>query len=169
MGKMPILDNIYKGCITWLARLSAVLLLSIMFLVTIHVIGRYVFKKPIPFTVEYSEYMMAIVVFLTTPLVFARDGHIRIDILLTRLNARNRALFEYFISWILVFLFLLLTCCGALLTYDHLVRGQMIWKTVVIPLWILDVFIPIMCFLLFIGAIGRTQAYWRLIRKGERK
>jgi C4-dicarboxylate transporter DctQ subunit len=169
MGKMRILTNIYKGCITWLAGLSAVLLVSIMFLVTIHVIGRYFFKSPIPFTVEYSEYIMAIIVFLTAPSVFVQDGHIKIDILPSRLNAKNRALLEFFISCILVFLFLFITCVGALMTYDHLVKGQMIWKTLLIPLWILDIFIPIMCFLLFIGAIERTHAYWRLIRKGERR
>ena len=136
MEKMRILANIYKGCITWLAGLSAVLLVSVMFLVTIHVIGRYFLNSPVPFTVEYSEYIMAIVVFLTVPSVFVQDGHIRIDILPNKLNARNRALFEFFTSLILVFLFLFLTCVGALVTYDHLVRGQMIWKTVVIPLWI---------------------------------
>jgi TRAP-type C4-dicarboxylate transport system permease small subunit len=169
VGKTHILANIYKGCITWLARLSAVFLISIMVLVTIHVIGRYFFKSPIAFTVEYSEYIMAIIVFLTAPWVFVQDGHIRIDILPSRLNARNRALLESVTSWILVFLFFLLTCLGAFVTYDHLVKAQMVWKTVVIPLWILDIFIPIMCFLLFIGAIGRAQAYWRLIRKGERE
>ena len=168
MEKMRILPNIYKGCITWLARLCAVLLFSIMLLVTIHVIGRYFFNSPVPFTVEYSEYIMAIVVFLTAPWVFVQDGHIRIDMLSGRLNARNRALLDFVTSGILVLLFLLLTCLGALVTYDHWVRGQMIWKTVVIPLWILDIFIPIMCFLLFIGAIGRAQAFWRLIRKRER-
>ena len=139
-----------------------------MVLVTVHVIGRYFFNRPVPFTVEYSEWIMAITVFLTAPWVFAQDGHIKIDILLMRLNPKKAALLDYATSWILIFLFLLLTCLGIAVTYRHLVRGETVWKTVVMPLWILDIFIPIMCFLLFIGAIGRARASWRLIRKGER-
>jgi TRAP-type C4-dicarboxylate transport system permease small subunit len=166
---MRILANIYKRCIEWLASLSAALLISIMLLVTFHVIGRYFLTRPIPFTVEYSEYVMAIIVFLTAPLVFDQGGHIMVDIFPSRLNAKNRALFEYFISWLLVFLFLLLTYWSALLTYKHWIRGQMVWKTVVIPLWILDIFIVIMGVLLLIGAVKKVQANWRLVRKKDKE
>ena len=156
------LDNIYSTCITWMSRLSGVFLVLILLLLVAHIIGRYFFKLPILCAIEFSEYFLSIIVFLAAPWVFVKDDNIKIDVIFPYLSYRNQTLLNCATSWVMAFFFLLLTYVGGFVTYDHFVRGLLSWKTVVVPLWLLDIVIPIACFFLFIGSIKRAQTYWRL-------
>src|SRR2546423_14146830 len=75
----------------WLARLAAVALAIIALVTFGDVIGRYFFHAPFAFTVELTQRLMAIVVFLGVGLVAHEDAHISADVVTLRLPPRWRA------------------------------------------------------------------------------
>ncbi|RAU18907.1 TRAP transporter small permease [Nitrincola tibetensis] len=74
-----------KGPIRWLAFLleliAAVMLMVLMLITCVDVVGRYVFNKPLPGSIELTEIGMAILIFAAMPVVTWRGGHIVVDLL----------------------------------------------------------------------------------------
>ena len=47
--------------------------------------GRYLFNRPIPGSLEITELMMVFIVFLAFAYVDSKDGHVRVDLVISRL------------------------------------------------------------------------------------
>jgi TRAP-type C4-dicarboxylate transport system permease small subunit len=75
---------------SWLARLAAVALALIAVVTFCDVIARKVFNSGFTFTVEMTEMLMAVIVFLGVGLVTHQRGHIVVDVLTLRLSERSR-------------------------------------------------------------------------------
>jgi TRAP-type C4-dicarboxylate transport system permease small subunit len=77
-----------------LSRLIEIaIIIGIAFIVTIvtsEVVLRYVFKHSLIFTEELSRYLMVWIVFLGSALAIRDEAHIRINILVKRLNPTLR-------------------------------------------------------------------------------
>ena len=85
-------------CITdqmsrWCGVIGGVTLLGMMLLIVAEVTLRSLFKKPIPGTIELVQVMLIIVLFSGMGGVALKKGHIRVDILLNKLNLQTRLLF----------------------------------------------------------------------------
>ena len=78
----------------WLARAGAAGLALIMLLTFCDVIGRYVFNAPIVGTVEVTELLMGMMVYLGVGLTTHARGHIRVDIIIDRLPPRIQAFLD---------------------------------------------------------------------------
>src|SRR4030042_6624485 len=70
------------------------LLIPLMLLTTGDVIGRGFFDKPIPGTVELSEYILATFILLGTAYTQQVKGHVGVDFVTSRFSLRNRAVCE---------------------------------------------------------------------------
>lgn len=77
----------------WLARAGSVGLAIMMFLTLADVIGR-TFNHPISGTVEVTELIMGMMIYLGIGYTTFYRGHIRVDILLTILPARVQAFLD---------------------------------------------------------------------------
>lgn len=55
------------------------------------VLGRYLFRRPVLGTTELTEYMMTVIVFLALAWCAVKKRHIMVDIIITRLAPRVRA------------------------------------------------------------------------------
>jgi len=97
--------------------------------------------------------------------VLKDEGHIIIDVVTRLLKPHTRSLVDTVTSGIMAAILLIITCWGGLITYKDFVSGYVMWKTVLTPVWILDIFIPIACFLLFIQSVKRARGFWQLARK----
>lgn len=75
---------------SWLARIAAVALALIAVVTFCDVIARKVFNSGFTFTVEMTEMLMAVIVFLGVGLVTHQRGHIVVDVLTLRLSERSR-------------------------------------------------------------------------------
>ena len=71
---------------------SAILLGILMFQQTADVAGRYLFNSPIPGTLERGALMMAMVTALCWGYTQMTKSHVRMDLLVGRLQSRTRAL-----------------------------------------------------------------------------
>jgi TRAP-type C4-dicarboxylate transport system permease small subunit len=78
------------------ALVSMVMLLAMMLLQTADVIGRYVFSKPITSSYDMIEVMMALLVFWGLAYCASDNGHVRVDLILSRLGRRTRETLDRF-------------------------------------------------------------------------
>jgi TRAP-type C4-dicarboxylate transport system permease small subunit len=83
-----------NGQVTWwLARLACFVLALVAVVTFCDVIARYFFNRPFSFTVEGTELMMGLIVFLGVGLTTHENGHISVDIVTLRLSEWMRAVF----------------------------------------------------------------------------
>jgi len=162
---VSVLDNIFDGSLTFTSGLSGVLTAFMMLIMVGNILGRRFFLFPIPWSVEFSEYFMVMIIFMGAAWVLKGEGHIIIDVVTRLLEHRTRCRVDSVTSWIMAAILLIITCWGGLATYKDFVSGYVMWKTVLTPVWILDIFIPVGCFLLFIQSVKRARRYWQLARK----
>jgi TRAP-type C4-dicarboxylate transport system permease small subunit len=64
-------------------------------LVAADAIGRYVFNHPIQGALEITELMMVFIVFLTFAYVESKDGHVRVDLIISRLPRKIQPYIEF--------------------------------------------------------------------------
>lgn len=67
-----------------------------IFLVAADATGRYVFNRPIPGVIEITELMMVFIVFLVFAYVEREEGHVRVDLVISRLPRKVRPYIECF-------------------------------------------------------------------------
>lgn len=126
---------------------GAIILTSMMFLVTGDVLGRYLFNKPIHGTTELTEFMMIGLLYFTLAHTQALKAHIRVDILTSFFSSRVKLICEeitYFLGFIL---FALITWQ----TMEAAVQAWKIWETtfglILFPLFPAKILIPIGSFM----------------------
>jgi TRAP-type C4-dicarboxylate transport system permease small subunit len=81
-----------RRLVYWLGLLSGFVLLVIMGLMCAEVFCRYFLHKPILGTVEISSYLLVLFVFSGVSYTQSIDGHIRIDLLTSRLSDQSQKL-----------------------------------------------------------------------------
>ena len=87
--------------------LAAATLFALMGVVSVDVIGRYLFNKPLPAGYEMVQALMGLLVFVTLPLVSRNNDHIALGLLEKRFSGRldllRRALVHLFSAAVLGF------------------------------------------------------------------
>lgn len=76
----------------WLERLAGTALFAMLALTTADVVGRYLFRRPLPGVIELVQYAMVLVVFAALPMVTFRGQHISVGLLDGKLHGRVRRL-----------------------------------------------------------------------------
>ena len=94
------LDRLNGRISLWLARIAALILATIGLMTFCDVVMRYVFSRPFSFTVEFTEIMMGLMVFLAIGLATHEKRHIGVDVLTMRLSLRRNALLDLVMSGI---------------------------------------------------------------------
>lgn len=141
------------------ATITAILLLTLAFLVTFSVISRYCFHKPIGWVIEISEYILLWSTFIGITWVLKEDDHIKIDLLINYLSNNYKqwiGLITYFIGF---FLFLSVTLYSSLEIFDIYSRGILYVKMLKIPKYLLLICIPF-------GTLLLTIQYFKMIILG---
>ena len=88
---------------------GAVVLASMMLLTGSDVTLRYVFNKPIPGSYEVTEFLMSIVVALGLAYCAMEKGHVRVDLVISRLSDRTQAVMNFIASLVFLIMFILIT------------------------------------------------------------
>ena len=161
--------NILNRFMDLLAVLAGVLFTFMMFIIVAEVVSRTFFKSPIIWFLEVTEYIMLYGTFLAAAWLLKRDGHVRIDIVLTLLTPRGRAILNIINSIILAAVCLLLVWFGTETTVDHFQRGIMEVKQYEIPKFILLSVIPLAGVLLFFETVKRVYRNIRELKAIQRR
>lgn len=161
---------IFDRIIVGLAWAAGVLLAFAAIAVSVDVVLRYFFNRPIAWVLEISEYILLYVTFMAAAWVLKDEGHIRVDLLVNHLNSRIQALILIVTSVIGAFVMLILTWFGGRVTLDFYRRGVPTLEYLKTPEYLVLIIIPIGSFFLGIQFLRRAHKYLksRHQKKAER-
>ncbi len=132
----------------FLALISGFAVFSLMVLAVVSVSGRNAVNAPLPGYVDWIEQAMPLIAFLGISYVQRDGGHIRMDIVISRLNGRAMWLFET-ISVVLILLLMIALVWGSWSHFDRSFDfGAPFWSCdssidIGIPLWPAKLLAPI--------------------------
>lgn len=153
----------------FLALISGLAVFGLMVLAVISVSGRNALNAPLPGYVDWIEQAMPLIAFLGISYVQRDGGHIRMDIVLSRLHGRGLWLFEL-VSVVLILLLMLALVWGSWSHFDRSFDlGAPFWSRdssidIGIPLWPAKLLAPIafsvLCLRLALQVWGYGRALW---------
>jgi len=150
-----------KKAIDWITKASHVLGQSItilmMFLVASDVVMRYVFNQSIAGALELTELMMVVIVFLAFAYVEHKDGHVRVDLVISLLTPKIRDYLECGVAMMGIAIF-------SVLALQSIMRFLYLWERGHVTGYL---HIPVGPFLLVIAfgcAMTGLQLLLRLLR-----
>ncbi|WP_203555414.1 TRAP transporter small permease [Bacillus sp. B15-48] len=151
---MHMIEKGFTRLETFFLRLSQLALVIMMVLTTFDALSRYIFSKSITGAYEVTEmYLMVILVFLSMSYVQRIDGHIRLDILFSRLTERSQNYLNSFYYIISAALMFFIGYKGLMITMDAIQNNLIASGLINFPLWLSYIWIPIGSFLIMIRQI----------------
>ena len=151
-----------------MAFLAGIILVFIMLSVGLDVILRYFFNRPMIWVTEVTECLLLYITFLGTGWLLRDEGHVKVDIILTRLKPESTAFLGILSSLVGIFVSIMLTFYGMSVTWNYFRRAIYTPTAMEIPVAAIILIIPIGSFMLLIGFIRRTGRfigeYW-IIKK----
>ncbi len=152
----------WNRLISSLGLAGGVLIVAIAALSTWNITSRYLANSPVVWADEICEYMLLISVFLTLPLSWREDRHVRVDVLYGKWSNKWRTRANLAFSfWALLF-------CGSLTWYGllqaryALVQGETSVTSSAIATYPVLAFIPIGAFLLCIQIV---RSSWEMYKQ----
>jgi len=159
------LDRLLFRLETPLNLLGGVIIFALVFLATINVLGRWLFDLPISGYIDWVEQSMAFFAFLGIAYTQRLGGHIRMDILVSRMRGRW-LWFSEFLSTLLIFLLTLVLVYGS---YLHFYRAWEIGDSsldIDLPTWPAKLVVPVALGFLAFRLLLQLWGYLRAIRTG---
>ena len=153
-------NSIFDRIIEILVVFAGILLISMMVIVCLEVVLRYFFGRPTSWAVEISSIILLYIPFLVAAWVLRREGHVKMDLVLSHLDPKSQSLVNIITSiFIGAIICLLLTWYGVAVTWDHYQAGYVTATVLRLPKWPILAVIPVGSFLLFIQFLRRTYNY----------
>ena len=156
----------------FLALISGLAVFGLMVLAVISVSGRNAMNAPLPGYVDWIEQAMPLIAFMGISYVQRDGGHIRMDIVISRLKGRALWLFEL-ISVLLILLLMLALVWGS---WSHFGRSFDIdapmWSRdssidIGIPIWPAKLLAPVSFSVLCLRLVLQVRGYGRAFVSGE--
>jgi TRAP-type C4-dicarboxylate transport system permease small subunit len=144
------IKNICQTCldrfIKALTALSILLLIPMMFLVPADVIGRYIFKTPIPAVFEINaSFLMVAVVFFPLAFVHQKRGHIYVNLFTRKLPNKVKNILDLFSLVLGIVAYALIGWFGLEMAIESTKVREYVSGIINLPIWISKWFIPIGC------------------------
>jgi TRAP-type C4-dicarboxylate transport system permease small subunit len=125
----------YGRLLRFCGLISQIATFVMMLLVVINVLGRYLINKPLTGTLEFTESLLVLIIFLSVALTQYDGGHIRVNLITRRLPK----------AWARVLTVISMLCGAAFFTWCGYAAwvfaaqsysfGEQEWGEVVFPLW----------------------------------
>ena len=157
---------VFDRTIDSLAYLADVIIICLMLAVVVGVVMRLI-GIPVLGLFEITEYSLLFITFLGAAWLLKKEGHVKMDILLSRLSARDQTLVNIITSIIGVIICLAVTWYGVRVTLESFQTGYFTQSYLKLPRAPLLAVIPVGGFLLFVQFLRRTYGFlesWRLSR-----
>jgi TRAP-type C4-dicarboxylate transport system permease small subunit len=133
------LMNFLLKIVTWLSKgcacLVSGLLCLVLFMVSIDSIGRYFLGSPIPGTLELSESVIVMIIFLTIPFCEMTSGHIRVTFIIERMPAKIRMWLKKITNIMAIVYFSILCWRSWLIAWYSWSIRETSWGSYPIPLY----------------------------------
>jgi len=163
-------NSILDGSIGLLALMGSIIIILVMFGVDTGIFMRYFLNRPFYWIEEVCGYALLYITFLGAAWVLKRDGHVRMDLVLTRLSPRAQALVNTFTSVLGAMICCVITWYGAQSTWDYFQLDYSILSLLKPPQAPIMAVIPIGSLLLFLQFLRRTYGSlrdWRTLTRSR--
>lgn len=122
------------------------LAIPLMLITTGDVISRSFFNKPIPGTLELSEYMLSIIILLGAAYTQQVKGHVGVDFLTKRFSTRTQSVLEIFTTLASIFIVVIIVWQG----YVEGIHEKTVSDMLRVPQWPFRLLVAIGGFLLLL-------------------
>jgi len=156
MGLLRKLVRVFERVEGYFAFLAVILLIAMMLMVTIDVIGRYVFNQPLRGAQELCENSLVWFTFLSAAWLLKRERHVVVSIVTDRLKPRAQSFLNIIISIIGAIVCFGIVYYGTIVVIETFQRGSVQIYTLGLPLGPLYTIIPIGCAFLVVRFVLRT-------------
>ncbi len=136
--------------------------------VCLEIVMRYFLNRPLVWVIEISEYILLFITFLGATWLLKKEGHVAIDVVLTKLDPRTAAIVNIVTSLLGAASCLALAWYAGQTTWVHFQKGIYDQRTLELPMAPLMAVIPIGSFLLFVQFLRRTYGYILQVGNGAR-
>ena len=126
-----------------LSYLSAVLILLMMLTVVYDVVARLAFRAPTLWAIDINEYLLVYVTFIPAAWILLRDGHVNVEIVVSRLQPRTQRVMSLITDVMGLFYCAILTWQGWLVARDALAKDYRFSTALSFPQFPVFVIIPL--------------------------
>lgn len=158
-------DRLFFRLESFLNLAGGMAIFLLVLLATVNVLGRWLFSAPISGYVDWVEQAMAFIAFLGIAYTQRMGGHIRMDILIGRLNRR----WLWFTELITTTLMLLVTLILIYGSYLHFWRAFSIGDSsldINLPTWPAKLAVPVALTVLALRLVLQIWGYLRALKQG---
>lgn len=131
----------------WLVRtlgvLAVFIIAAMMLGISAEVVLRMLSFPSIPGMIELTEYGLFISTFFVAPYLLRTDQHIRVDIVMSRVDATTARRVEYGVLLTIIVVSLITGLVGVSVMLTSINDGTMVFKDLVFPQWWLEWIIPL--------------------------
>ncbi|MFC1979972.1 TRAP transporter small permease subunit [Chloroflexota bacterium] len=143
-----------------LAVLAATLIIFVMLVIALDIVMRYFLNRPIFWVTEIVEYNLLFITFLGAAWVLRKEGHIRVDIIPSRLKPKARASLNMATSIFVALIWLTITWYSARITWEYSQEVMRFHTLLETPKFAILIIIPIGGLLLFIQSLRMSRNYY---------
>jgi TRAP-type C4-dicarboxylate transport system permease small subunit len=152
-----------------LAALAAVVIFFMTGIVCWDVASRFFLGYGLGWTLEVVEYGMLWFTLLASAWVLKRERHVKIDIVLLRLNPRAQGLVNIITSILAAVACLVVTVVSADLTIEYVQTGERLPTQMMPPKFLPYLVIPVGFAFLFVQFARRAYGYWKPLKELREK
>lgn len=165
---MAALERLVKGVERLATWVGSILMISIMVIVGIDVVMRYVFRAPLNWSYDFiSLYAMAGLFFLALAPAYRERAHIGVDVLIEHLSDRARVSVDLLGDVIGFGLFALIFWVGLQRTWVSYSQGEVLAGLIAWPTWLSNGVVPLGTALLLLRMILSAAANIGRLRDGS--
>jgi len=137
-------DQANQRVVTRIATVScAISIIALTLMITIDVVGRYVFNQPLPASVEMSEVFMPYIIFPAFAYALITGAHVRATLVVDRLPSGVQKWAGVLGCTAGLFFFSLLTIWGWQQFWDSFVIREQMLAAIPVPWWVGKLAMPI--------------------------
>ncbi|MBI4286762.1 MAG: TRAP transporter small permease [Chloroflexi bacterium] len=152
-------DRVFNRVLVAGAILTGAITAYVMLSVDLEVVLRYGFTRPTSWVLDFTEYALVYITFLTSAWLLSKDGHVKIDVILERLPAKAQRALNITTSIIATIACLLFFVFSAWMTLEAAQRSEFLVHGTIVPKWSIWIAMPLGSLLLTIQYVRRTMDF----------
>jgi len=152
---------LFDRIVNAMAVLAGLLMMLTLFLVCGDVGTKLVIGRSLPWVAEIVEYCLLWLTFLGTTWVLKQNAHIRMDMVVDRLNLRHQSLLNIVTSFLGAMVCLMIAWHSARVTWQHVQTGYKLLTFMTVPAALINFIIPIGFLLLTIQFVRRGHGFFK--------
>ncbi len=162
------LDRALGGIERLFALFAALILVFVMLTVSLDVVMRYAFNRPLGWTYDLiSLYLMTALFYLVLSRAFAEGAHISVDILEGRFPTSVRRVCHGTVALVSASIFGVIAWLVAGRTWDDFVSGAATSGAILWPTWLSEILVPVGAGLLTLRLLLHAAAHFGSLATGR--